>query len=101
MTTASAIYEQLGGDKFQVMTGAKALVGMEDGLLVNLPTRFAKNGINKVEIKITPADTYTVRFMRYMPRKLACETISEVENVYAEALPGLFSDTTGLDLTIR
>ena len=36
MSIAKTILEQLGGNKFRVMTGAKNLMGFENGLVMKL-----------------------------------------------------------------
>lgn len=95
MTTANTILEQLGGGKFVAMTGAKSFVGSEDSLMFALPSRFAKNGINKVRVTLTAMDDYTVEF--FSIRGINVKEKGKVEGVYAENLQTVFTQFTGLD----
>ena len=95
-TVAQTILSQLGGRKFIAMTGAKSFVGGSDMLMFALPARFAKDGINKVRITLTPADEYKVEFMKIIGTK-PVKTIAEVDGVYADNLQRIFTSHTGLD----
>ncbi|WP_289394839.1 hypothetical protein [Pantoea stewartii] len=54
---AVEILNQLGGNKFIAMTGAKNFVWLENGgLIFKLPSNFACNGINLVKIELDPWD---------------------------------------------
>jgi hypothetical protein len=96
---AQTILQQLGGSRFTTMTGAKSYTSIEKGLMFQLPSGFAKNGINKVRIYLTPQDTYTVEFWKIGP-KLKLSHISTHENIYADSLRELFESQTGLYLTL-
>jgi hypothetical protein len=96
---AETILQQLGGRSFTAMTGARSYTSIEKGLMFQLPARFAKNGINKVRIYLTPRDTYMVEFWRIGP-KLKLSHISTHEDVYADSLRELFESQTGLYLTL-
>ncbi|MEY5370762.1 hypothetical protein WI850_24050, partial [Salmonella enterica subsp. enterica serovar Corvallis] len=62
---AVEILNQLGGNKFIAMTGAKNFVWLEKGgLIFKLPSNFARNGINLVRIKLEPSDTYNIEFLK-------------------------------------
>lgn len=99
-TTAKTILEQLGGNKFLVMTGAKNLMaGADDSLIFTLP-RFPGLKINRVKISLTPADTYEVAFMRYSPKTLQLETLATAQDVYCDMLRSVFTEHTGLDCTL-
>jgi hypothetical protein len=95
-TTATTILQQLGGNRFIVMTGAKNFLGGTDRLMFALPARAAKGGINKVVVKLTPADTYDVEFYRLTRGGLNCELIASHTEVYADALRAIFTSETGL-----
>lgn len=104
MNVAETILNQLGGNKFLAMTGAKGLGGWDTGLQFSLPARFAKNGIRRVRIELTPADLYNVTFYKSKRERVApCVTIPgfiEVERhemIYADQLQPLFTQATGLD----
>lgn len=98
MNTAHTILEQLGGQRFIAMTGARDFVDCGDTLRFKLPRGFAGRGINLVSIKLEANDTYTVLFQRY--RKLHVATVETVENVYADTLRRTFTTHTGLDCTL-
>ncbi len=93
MQVANTILEQLGGNRFLAMTGAKQLVGMDNGLMFGLP-RGAKDGINKVRITLTPDDFYTVEFFKI--RGIDVRPVGECEMVYADTLRATFEKLTGL-----
>ena len=95
MTIAQTILQQLGGNKFIVMTGAKTLVAHENGLSFRLPTNFAKKKINYVKITLDANDLYTVEFI-YI-RGINMTAIVVHDDVYAEMLQELFTAETGLD----
>ena len=99
---ASTILKQLGGGKFIVMTGAKNMVSLSTprfgGLELSLPSRFAKDGINRVRITVNEHDTYDVSFSKI--RGLTIKTVAEVFGVYAGDLPGVFTSHTGLETSM-
>jgi hypothetical protein len=71
------------------------------GLRFSLPAHFAKNGINRVEVKLTPEDTYKVTFSKIgnAPSFKATEVYS-ADNIYAEDLTRVFERETGLTLNM-
>lgn len=87
---AQSLINQLGGNKFIVMTGAKNFVAGESVLMFNIG-RGAKSGINKIRIELKN-DLYNVFF--YNMRKAQYQ-VSQFENVYAENLTSLFTKETG------
>lgn len=95
MNTSQIILQQLGGNVFVAMTGARHLVGSPDALQFKLPANFAKDGINTVRVSIDTTDTYTVEFGR--SRGISYKTISVHLGIYAEMLRDLFTAQTGLD----
>jgi hypothetical protein len=101
MTVATTILEQLGGRRFQVMTGASNFTGDTNKLTFALPGKpgFVSNGINHVEIRLDPSDTYTVTFRRISFRrnvKDPVKVVSEETDIYAENLSEVFRLHTGL-----
>lgn len=100
MSIAKTILEQLGGNRFIAMTGARDLVAHADGLSFRLPRGFAKNKCTHVRIKLTPADLYDVTFQAYNARKLILREISTHDGIYADSLRELFTAETGLDCTL-
>jgi len=95
MTIALTILEQLGGNKFKVMTGAKDFVSHGTSLTFRLPAKFAKNKSNYVTITLTPDDLYRMEFCFY--RAMNLRTISKHEGLYADMLQSVFTEQTGLD----
>lgn len=96
MTIANTILEQLGGNKFRAMTGAKDFIGTEDALRFRLP-RGAKGGINKVEVKLDPSDTYTVTFYKAgRAPAFRLDVVKALEGVYCDQLQAVFTEATGL-----
>lgn len=97
-TVAKTILQQLGGNKFIVMTGAKNFIaGNNNDLTFRLPGGggFCKNGINAVRIALTPADEYDLTFWRV--RGKYCKVIEEVKGIYVDQLQEVFTRVTGLD----
>ena len=90
---AQTILEQLGGNQFVVMTGAKQFLHGKAMLAFSLP-RFSGVKVNRVRITLTSDDLYVVQFMKV--GRTRCEVIKSVSGVYAEDLRGLFERTTGL-----
>ncbi len=95
---AETILEQLGGRRFIMMTGAKDLVSDKDSLRFKLPGGgFAKDGINFVQITLTPADTYTVTFSKKgRAPSFTVTVVSEYTDVYNDNLRTVFETVTGL-----
>ena len=91
MKTAQTIINQLGGNKFIVMTGAKNFVAGDSMLMFSIG-RGAKSGINKIKIQLNNNDLYNVFFFN---TKKAEYTVSNFENVYTEDLTPLFTIETG------
>ena len=96
---AKIILQQLGGNKFIAMTGAKGFVGGKNMLMFALPARFAKDGINKVRITLGSRDTYKVEFMKIRGTQ-PIKVISELNDVYCDSLQRLFTEHTGLDIRV-
>lgn len=101
---ANTIYQQLGGSRFKAMTGAKSLLSLSGstapngGLQITLPSNFAKDGINKVIIKLNSSDTYDVEFGK--ARGTSYKVITTSEGIYADSLAEVFTRYTGLDTSL-
>lgn len=96
-TVAKTIYQQLGGNRFAAMTGARNLVCGENYLQFDLPANFAKRGINKVRVTLEPTDTYTIVFWRFRRKALELREVDKAEDVYCDQLQEVFTRYTGLD----
>lgn len=94
-SVAHTILEQLGGNKFIAMTGAKNFVSTTNSLSLKLPGQnFTKNGINYVKVELDPNDTYSLTFSKF--RGLQLKKVAEHSGVYAEQLQEIFTRETGL-----
>lgn len=95
MQVAKTILEQLGGNRFIAMTGAKMLVAGDDFLQFKIGAG-AINKANTVRITLEPSDLYRVQF--YRVRGVDVREIGEcLRGVYADQLQGAFTASTGLD----
>lgn len=100
---AKTILDQMGGvNRISAMTGARDFVAIERGVQFSFPKAIA--GINKVIIRLTPADLYDIEFgvvrksrqtgaMEYTRRALH-------DGIYADGLKRIFEKATGLFLSI-
>jgi hypothetical protein len=93
---ARTILEQLGGNRFITMTGARNFIGSENSLSFRLPGAggFCKNGINAVRIELMPSDTYRMSFSRIRGSKLTA--VAQHDDIYFDGLQELFTSETGL-----
>ena len=91
---ASVILQQLGGNKFVMMTGAKNLMKSNGGKTLSFRLPKALGGINYVKITLDASDTYTVEFGRVSGTTYTVK--KEFANVYADQLQNIFTKTTGL-----
>ena len=95
MIVAETILHQLGGPRFQAMTGARSFVGSANSLTFRLPARFAGNGIVTVRIVLEPSDTYRMECTRHNG------TVAyECSDIYADNLQRVFTMATGLDTSL-
>ena len=92
MEIAKTILEQLGGNKFMVMTGAYWPMSCNNGLSIRLRTRSPYP--NHVQISLNNRDTYDVTFNRL--HGLKCKEVSKHEDIYCDSLVELFEKETGL-----
>lgn len=92
MQVAKEILNQLGGNKFVVMTGAKNLVALENGLMFSIG-RGAKKSINKVVVKLNSMDLYGMEFWNI--RGANVKTVATAQNVYCDQLQEIFTKETG------
>ena len=93
MSIAKTILEQLGGNKFRVMTGAKNLMGFENGLVMKL----GRNSSNSNYLKITlnSMDMYDMEFCK-LTRMGEKKSVTEYKNVYNDLMRGTFTAHTGM-----
>ena len=93
---AETILQQLGGNRFIVMTGAKNFMDLGDGLSFKFPKTMKK--INYVKIKLNYLDLYNITFGKItkgIDWKL--KIIKKgVNDIYADQLQDIFTKYTGL-----
>lgn len=95
MTVAKEILNQLmvmSKHQFKMMTGAKDFAGDSNSLRFRIGQNCHK--INMVKITLTPADTYTVEFLRI--RGLNVTVAAKHEDVYFDQLLPIFEKETGM-----
>jgi hypothetical protein len=93
MSVAKTILENLGGNKFAAMTGAKNFVDCGDALSMKIGRN--KTSSNYLKITLNSMDTYDVRFSRVSP-KGGERSITEYNNVYNDTLVKVFEKHTGM-----
>jgi len=89
------ILEQLGGNRFIAMTGAKNLIAHSDGLSLRFPQ---KKGKNYLKITLNAWDTYDLTFSMIRNKK-GIPTYTEkavIDDIYADQLQEVFTAQTGL-----
>jgi len=92
MQVAQTIIQQLGGNRFAMMTGAKNFTAIDSGLSFKIG-RNAKN-ITHVRVKLTPDDVYTMEFLTV--RGTTIKTPATVCGVYCDMLQAIFTEKTGM-----
>lgn len=97
--TASTILQQLGGNRFLAMTGARDVVSTQDSIIFRLP-RGARGGVNSVVVRLNLNDTYTVLFNRRTNMGVNVSLISSASNIYADQLRAVFTEHTGLHTSL-
>jgi len=98
MAVATTILEQLGGQRFQVMTGAKQFAGSITSLQFGIPGHRSAHGINKVVILLNESDLYDLTFFKI--RGVKVQQLFQVDNVGAEQLREVFTHFTGLETSL-
>ena len=104
MKVAETILQQLGGNRFVAMTGAKNFVADGNTLRMSLPRNASK--ANRLYITLDASDTYTMRFFHYSPARLNRKTytwsddkvkeIKTLHDVYCDQLQEVFIAVTGM-----
>ena len=94
LQVATAILEQLGGNRFIAMTGAKSFTTSDKSLSFRLP-KYEATKINVVRIELNAQDTYDIEF--YYARGSNLRLLKQLVGIYAEQLQEVFKEVTGLD----
>lgn len=92
---AETILQQLGGNRFAAMTGAKNFVALENGIKFSIGRNVSK--ANMVKITVNSSDLYDVEFIKYTPYKFRITKNGEFKetkekSVTVEKLNGYYSD---------
>ena len=94
-TIAQTILQQIGGNRFAAMTGAKNFVSGSNMLQFDIG-RGAANKASKVRITLDTSDTYSMEF--FYVRGVVCKTCAgHTKGIYADQLQEAFTRITGLD----
>lgn len=93
---AETIHSQIGAGRFLVMTGAKVLCIIPNGIAYSLPldSQYVNDGINRIEIELMPSDTYEMR--AYRGPAVSLELVKTEPMVYCDELESTFTEITGL-----
>lgn len=94
MQTSEVIRRALGGNKFEVMVGAKDFVTRGYDLQFKFP-KSKKNKSNMVKIELNGKDLFDVTFYNINMRKFQFDKIEEFGDIGIEQLKQLFEDRTG------
>ena len=86
------ILDQLGGNEFKVMVGAKNL--STNGKNLSCKIMRNKTGSNYLTVTLNSLDTYNVEFINVRAGKRTIK--ASFEDIYNDQLRGLFEDVTGL-----
>lgn len=92
MEVARTILEQLGGNRFMVMTGSSRLVALNNGIGMKLTRN--KSKANYLRIKLTAMDDYIVEFIKMNTKEM--KVVKSFEGVYCDELQEIFTHATGL-----
>ena len=93
MSIAKTILEQLGGNKFVAMTGAKNFVDCGDALSMRIGRN--KTSSNYLKITSNAMDTYDMKFCK-LTRKFEEKSVTEYHNIYNDMLTDQFTSHTGM-----
>jgi len=97
LNVAKIILEQLGGNRFIAMTGAKNFIGDATSLRFRIPMR-TRDGSNVVKITLTGMDDYIMEFLSV--RGSSVKPKSYREGIYCDALQSTFTSVTGLHTSL-
>ena len=89
---AKTILQQLGGNKFIAMTGAKNLGASNKSLSMKIGRN--SKSINYVVITLKSSDLYDVEFIRIRGAKRT--VVKKLKGVYADQLQTMFTKYTGM-----
>ena len=94
LQVAETIQLQLGGSRFELMTGSHSFVG--DVNYLSFQVGRNPKGVTHVRVTLDADDTYTVTFFKFNRRTLELKMLASVDGVYADQLRATFTMHTGL-----
>jgi len=94
MEVGRTILEQLGGNRFLAMTGAKP-IGIKNGLKLQLKMTTVKIGKN-LEITLNGNDLYDLAFYNIDKKTYDKVVKKEIKDLYCDQLVEIFERETGL-----
>lgn len=103
-TVATTIHQQIGGQRFIVMTGSKIILCKNDGIIYKLAKN--KTMANELKITLNGNDLYDLEFSKHAYPTLNKKTwewqpekkkvVMEYKNIYCDQLEEIFTETTGM-----
>ena len=90
---ANEIYRQLGGNRCRVMTGAKNMVSLENGIAMKIGRN--KTNANYMEIVLNELDLYDITFAK-VTKMGEMKSMKGYDNVYNDMLVSIFEFHTGM-----
>ena len=93
MKIAEEILRQLGGNRFRVMTGAKAFTATDNSLRMRIGRNSSNS--NYLEITLNDLDLYDIVFAK-VTRKGEMKSVKEYNGVYNDQLVPIFESHTGM-----
>ena len=90
---ANTIYRQLGGNRFRVMTGAKNMVSLENGIGMRIGRN--KTNANYMEVVLNSMDLYDITFAK-VTKYGEMKSVKTYDNVYNDMLVEIFESHTGM-----
>ena len=90
--------QQLGGNRFIAMTGAKNLAVDKSKNELHMKIMRNSKGISHVRIRLTPMDLYDMEFLQVRAGKIKIK--SKEKGVYGDQLAKMFKKNTGLNVRL-
>jgi hypothetical protein len=92
------LLQQLGGNKFVAMTGAKNLAVDKSKNELHMKIMRNAKGVSHVIIRLTSGDLYDMKFLQVRAGKIKIK--SKENGVYADQLGKMFKKNTGLNVRL-
>ena len=93
---AQELLNQLGGNRFKAMVGAKDFGIGSDGLHFKIGRN--SKSISHIAIRLTSMDVYEMKFLRVRAGNV--KVVKKVNNVYADQLGVIFKKYTGMNVRL-